>query len=353
MFEVNKKKKFRKAVSWEQVAIRVALFVGPQVVLQLGSLILQPATVRIGFNSDGSIGRPFCARNEQTWLTFAAYGYVCFGILVLVLLGTAHQTRGLPSLFNETRDIFDSTLGTVVILILGIGIMQVTSGPDSPASPAVNLLIRETLILTSTLNATLRVILPKLKMIWRGETVLVSKLMNDHKQSVLSKDMLYLKRKTQQTMSGASDSSVQFRDDSLPARGSEEFQDCIACKNTIVVKRDEAPDKNLVLRMFAAQAKLTQVTERIMTGSVVPEEEWIQLRQSSTRLSQLFQNEVEFYWERKKKPSKSRADEIDFLATLHQDIVLDSITEYSRETDDVPGRDLLDPADREHGKEGA
>ena len=290
-------KNLRKTVNWQQVATRVVLFLGPQVLLQLGGVILQPAYPSIRFNTDETIGWPHCARDATTWLSFSAYGYVCFAVLVLILLATAYQTNNLPSLFNETRDIFDSTLGTVVVLVLGVGILQVAKSSDS--SPEIDLLIREALVLTGTLNATVRVVIPKLRMIWRGETVLVSKLMSDHKQRVQTKDMLYLKQQTLKMPGGQSEHCLSNDESMDHFRMEEELDDCVLPKNKLVVKRTEAPGKRLVLKLFTAQNRLTKVTERIISGSVVPEEDWIQLRRMSRSLSHMFHHEVEFFWERK------------------------------------------------------
>ena len=310
VFHRQETKELRKTVSWQNVALRVALFLGPQVVLQLAAVILQPAQSAVVFNADETTGRPHCCVDVPIWQTISVYGYACFALLVLILLVTAYETKNLPSLFNETRDIFDSTLGTVVVLLLGLGILQVASRADS--SPEIDLLVREALILTGTLNATIRVIMPKLRMIWRGETVLVSKVMSDHRERVHSKDILYLKkqrRSRKRSQVGLSESAIRSSHQGSHSSGETSFDFCdfdeeepdgsFYRTGKMVVKRNEAPERRLVLKLFQAQNRLTKITESIVSGSVVPEEDWIQLRQTSHSLSHMFHHEVEFFWERK------------------------------------------------------
>ena len=114
--------------------------------------------------------------------SLSTYALCTFLLLVLVLLIMAHISRQLPSLLNESAVIYDSTLATVLLGILGGGVAAITNTPTT--SPDIPYLIQVILILSMTLNTTLRTMLPKLKMVWSGQTILVSQLVSDHRQAL-------------------------------------------------------------------------------------------------------------------------------------------------------------------------
>jgi hypothetical protein len=178
-------KLLRRKVTNSSLAAMVAALTLPQVVLQVLAIVLQPSTLSIAWNEDESIGSVWCQRQEAKYsLTY--YGCYMFFLLVVSLLLLAHATRMLPSLLSETRLIFDSTLSSLVVLFLGIGVIAVTRDPTT--SPGVEYLVSTICILSLTLNMSWRIVMPKLRMVWRGETILVSKLVSDHTRSVRQED---------------------------------------------------------------------------------------------------------------------------------------------------------------------
>jgi 7 transmembrane sweet-taste receptor of 3 GCPR len=181
----RKVKLLRRKVTNAKLAVMIAAFTVPQVILQILAITLQPSALTIEWNSDESTGRYMCSRPLAKYsLTY--YGCYVFFLLVVCLLFLAHATRDLPSLLNETRVIFDSTLSSLVVLVLGIGVIAVTREPTT--SPGVQYLVSLICIFSLTLNMSWRIIMPKLRMVWRGETILVSKLVSDHARSVRQDD---------------------------------------------------------------------------------------------------------------------------------------------------------------------
>uniref|UniRef100_A0A7S3DMP9 G-protein coupled receptors family 3 profile domain-containing protein n=1 Tax=Entomoneis paludosa TaxID=265537 RepID=A0A7S3DMP9_9STRA len=174
-------RKVRTQVTEWQLTSLVALLVAPQLILQVLAVTLQPLHQSISFNDEESVGRVVCEpRNDDLAIgqRIATYGYIVFGLLVLGLLLMAFQSRQLPSLFDESSKIFDSTLTTVTILVMGTAILIVTATPET--SPSVNYLVSIFVILSVTVNTSLRILWNQLGMIWRGETVIVSQLVLDH-----------------------------------------------------------------------------------------------------------------------------------------------------------------------------
>jgi hypothetical protein len=170
----------RKEISNSKVVGIVAMCTLPQIVLQVLGLVLQPAVKSIEYNEDESVGRCVCDDGVKIQKSIQFYSLCVLGILVLVLLIMAHIARQLPSLLNESRVIYDSTLSSVLLMILGIGVIAVTNSPTT--SPNVSYMVYVILVLSSTLNSSLRIMLPKLKMAWNGQVILVSKLVSDHRQ---------------------------------------------------------------------------------------------------------------------------------------------------------------------------
>lgn len=296
----------RKQVQGGQLALRIILYTAPQVLIQIGLSIHAPMRYTVDMNEEESVGSAQCSSGQRGWLTLDAAGYVCFASLMLILLVTAHETRCLPSLFNETRVIFDSTLATLVIVLLGAGIMAVSNGPTT--SPAVSYLLGITLTLSSTLNTSLRIMFPKLRMIWRGETVLVSKLVSDHKQAVLKDDLLYKHSRrgsvTEHAVHGAGHEEPSIMlNASTSSTGGLEFEDILGAPPSessiphIVIHEDETPAKFLVLKLVDLQGKLSRLNDKIMSGAAVPSEEWESLRKSSHHVSSTFKRKICFAWE--------------------------------------------------------
>jgi hypothetical protein len=183
-FDRNSVTNLRQEVSpWKVVRI-VGFVMMPQVVLQIVALILQPQERTIEFNSDESIGRAICQGQgvDSSKEDILNYSFYALLLVVVMLLCMAHFSRRLPSLFNESQVIYSSTLMSVLLLVLGLGVLTVTDTPTT--SPDVEYMIWVVLVLSMTSTMTIQCMMPKLRMVWSGEVVLVSKLVSDQRQSV-------------------------------------------------------------------------------------------------------------------------------------------------------------------------
>ena len=178
----------KQQISKSQLALVVLLFASPQVILQTIALVLQPSKLVVEFNADESIGRATCDSRVSVAEDLTMYSFILLLMLIVVLLVMAHSCRKLPSLFNETRTIYDSTFLSVVLLLLGAAVIALTNTPEM--NPDVEYLVLLFLILSITINPTVRILLPKLKMVWKNETVVVSKLVTDHHRKAREKRVL-------------------------------------------------------------------------------------------------------------------------------------------------------------------
>lgn len=311
-FKQPNQKNLRRQVSEWQLALVVVLFTLPQVILQFLSVFVDVPKRNIDFNEDESKGRAECNCGSDATRSYEFLGSICFVILVIVLLLAAHTARGLPSLFNETRDIFDATVTTLMLLVLGVGILAVTNGPTT--SPAVPYLVGVTLTLSITLNTSVRIMMPKLKMIRRGEIVLVSKLVSDHRQSVERKNEMYRNRKdgaqpkrssiisgldtTNNAMNCEFSTTLDSGDlTKSPERSPRTRSWRKPFQRKIMVQNNKTPARRLVLPLLEYQNHLSFVNQRIMSGLVVTEKDWERLRTLSLKMGNMFGQEVTFDWE--------------------------------------------------------
>jgi hypothetical protein len=354
-------KNLRKQISHWQLGLVVALFTLPQVIIQVLSFTLQPQLRTIDYNEDESQGRATCDSGFDMKSSLRDYGFWVFILLIVLLLFMAQATSQLPSLFNETKVIYESALFSIVLLVLGMGIIVVTDDPTT--SPSVTYLVAVVWTLSIALNTSLRIMLPKLRMVWRNEKVVVSKLVSDHAKSVREEDMRFSSIGTVSGLSSTySQSSVrvsgmysnsvelpdvvvsecddtqnheqpgasnedtekmnsspggsadfvqpptpQFPPPETPKSGNNDGDSkrrahaLTPRKRTpssrILVQCDEPPSRRLLLKMVDLQQQLSEINSRIMSGLAVSEEEWNTVRTMSSKLGSTFKDDVDFAWD--------------------------------------------------------
>jgi hypothetical protein len=351
----------------------VALLSLPQVFIQVVTLALQPQSLTIQYNEDESKGRVMCDTGLDMKSSLSSYGVWTFLLLVLVLLFMAHTTSRLPSLFNETLVIYESALFSIVLLMLGLGVVFITDDPTT--SPTVGYLVQVFSALSIAANTSLRIMMPKLRMVWRDEKVVVSKLVSDHAKHIREEDERFnIKTQTPGIVSGltpperkpsattitthstAHSNSPEVADEMVsnfdggydhlhtsvldvdhgdlvdtpnnedmdllpdssaelalvppgssgkPATGPEgSFRIKLSylpsrttLSNTIMVQCDETPARRPVLKMVDLQEQLVAVNGRIMSGLAVSEDEWIAVRELTSKPGATFNYDVNFAWE--------------------------------------------------------
>lgn len=186
-------KNLRKEFKPEHLTVFVCVVTAVQVLIQLAAALWQEDTLDIDYNYDVSTGRLVCTNDADVGHSVFLYGFYVFVLLMMAMLAMAHATRHLPSLFNETEVIFNTALSSLLVLGLGVAILIITDGPTT--SPAIAYLTWCFQVFCLTLNATCRIMIPKLAIVWRGETVFVSKLVAEHARTTREDNEVYLSRK--------------------------------------------------------------------------------------------------------------------------------------------------------------
>lgn len=180
----SRRTNIRQEINKTKVAIVIALCTLPQIFLQILSIVLQPSEKSVDFDADKSTGRCVCDDGVAAKESIQIYSALVLFLLILVLLAMARVARQLPSLLNESSIIFDLTGTSALLVILGVGVIAITDDPT--VSPDVSYLVHIAIVLSMTLNSSIRIMMPKLKMVWSGQTVIVSQLVADHKQSLIN-----------------------------------------------------------------------------------------------------------------------------------------------------------------------
>lgn len=189
MTTCRNRQKLRCKVTDAQLARVILLWASPQILLQILNWTLTPDEAQIIFNEDLTTGSTVCSGMYNTHVV-DILSVVLLVVQFLAMWIVATQSQELPSLFNEAAVIFDVTLVSVIILTVATIVVIMTNGPST--SPSVMYIIGVLGTLAMVLNASLKLVLPKLQMVWRGETVVVTKLISDHQREQRKKSSVII-----------------------------------------------------------------------------------------------------------------------------------------------------------------
>lgn len=182
-------RQLRRTVTDAQLARVILLWASPQIILQVCNWLLNPDQAVIVFTEDLTKGSVVCSGIQNNGVPEVLSG-VLLVIQFVAIWRFARQSQDLPSLFNEAAVIFNVTLVSVIILAVATIVVIMTSGPST--SPSVQYIIRVLGTQAMLLNASVKLVLPKLQMVWRGEAVVVTKLIADHQKKQRKKSSLIL-----------------------------------------------------------------------------------------------------------------------------------------------------------------
>ena len=302
----------------------------PQVVLQVLAWLLQPSKNVVEYNMYQSYGRSVCSDGQSYGSSLQIYSLYLLLLLLLILVFMGHLARNLPSLLNESAVICDTAKLSVLLAALGGGVIAVTNAPTT--SPDVTYLVKVFLVLTVTVNSSLQILGPKLKMAWSNESIIVSELVSaDNRISRISASNSHVRISgvsgafpqgipNQVTPSFEVDEdtgpSVTSNDDdddhsstnmsstchkelSSPATKDERqvtTKTMRACpssldtsKRRISIRQGKEPSKMVVLRMIDLQHELEHVNKQVMSGRNVGPQDWQSLRKLTERMNGVFQ----------------------------------------------------------------
>jgi hypothetical protein len=121
----------RREVTSSKVWLIVVFCTLPQIILQALAVGLQPLFKSVEFNIDESTGRCVCDNDVERKKSIHLYSTCVLFALVLALLVMAHIARQLPNLLNESSVIYDSTVTSILLTIVGVCVLSVTNDPTT------------------------------------------------------------------------------------------------------------------------------------------------------------------------------------------------------------------------------
>ena len=153
----------RRTVSDGRLVRVILIFTTPELILQILGQVLQPRSAGVRFNADQSEGSAFCDHSVNEFLSFATWSFLSVLILNVILLVVAQASRKLPSLFNEVKGIVAMSAFNFGIVAVGYTVVRLSQSPGS--SPSITLIVWGSVVLSITLNSSIRLVWPKLKMV--------------------------------------------------------------------------------------------------------------------------------------------------------------------------------------------
>jgi hypothetical protein len=323
----NLRRKFPETWLWF-VIIGVTL---PQVLLQIFSSSFLPRYLNISLNDDGSLGRYACGTQDGNLENVQVFGTILVLTLTLVAaIYEAYKSRNLPALFNEAASVSIALITTLGLSTLAFTLIMATNQPTS--SPAVQYLMLVAIVLNFCLNVVLRLVVPKLRLIWKGEKVVMSTMLTEHRKQqrerkIITSTNIGIPHGTTNVSVGiVSSIDDQWKDAEIELKGeggknsaicssiaeSEEMKipepvdqdDAVLgseslnlgdiqrgrkeglagrkpqndMNESLVIENGYAPPQNLTVNIVHLNREVAHINERVLSGLVVAKKDWVALR---------------------------------------------------------------------------
>jgi len=320
----------------------------PQVLVQIIVSVFFPRELEVGLNSDETAGRYECGYNQIHLLDLP--GPLILFVTMLITLLEAYKARELPALFSETSCVSAALMTIVGVTLLAV--VVVASTHIEMGSPDLQYLMQVLIVVNFALNLSVRVLVPKFRLIWNGEKIVVSQVMADHvkqrKSQISNRSHVEVPSRIGSTASGADadtdDQNVKryfehslpncvpiqietedFKDDrdnslTQPMISDPPYTDYIVTMgmdapdekpnrsrehkavphskpateskktDTIHLQSGCAPPRELTVNIIQLHRQVAKVNDRILSGLVVSEEDWISLRKNVSETQRLMRH---------------------------------------------------------------
>jgi hypothetical protein len=294
----------------------------PIVVIEAIGLALFRPELTLDMNADESIGRFECgAHNEQIF--FLSNAAVLLFTIFLCLF-EAQRSRRLPGLFNEAESVCFALLSSLLLGGLGYAVILVSS--DSTAHPNAPYIMEVILVCYIATILVIRLTVPKLKLIFKGEKVAIANILSEHRKSrrrksdssvptstggisVLSESFRQLNQVESETHKDSmaletmvapaipsiseTEKSVTFDKiaSKLIAEPSQKIASNVAMPraNQIVLVQGQEPPDRLMFRVVEHTNIMSRVNERLLSGLLVDRDDWEKLKSSLDELHGLLE----------------------------------------------------------------
>jgi hypothetical protein len=229
----------------------------PQVVVQTVDLAInwENSGLIEDYSVDLSAAREDCW--STTWVTFFSAGYLAS--MFILAMYVAWCSRNLPSAFNEKDAVFKAGfMNGVIVIVITVGL----SFSDLPQiSPNLTVSFMVIMTVGVSLLTSWFVIMPKIRRVQEGETVVVSNIlrdMNGVNSSSLSSEEEGYRRASQKAAVASMITSTGAITNTLTSIDSRR----ISRHSKIILKCDEPIPKKMERELYQLSGLVTSVTDR-------------------------------------------------------------------------------------------
>jgi len=169
-------------IKWLWILIAAITF--PQVIAQIFALLWYPPHLEISLNVEQSIGRYECGTDYDQWVHLTTTSITVITLFIAIYV--SQRSNSLPAMFNEATSVSSALVVSLFVTVFAYAMRVISDTPTS--SPDVSYMMMVIIVNNFSLNVSIRLVLPKLKLIWKGEKVVVSKLVTDHRMKEREKE---------------------------------------------------------------------------------------------------------------------------------------------------------------------
>lgn len=304
----------RQQFTARRLCLVIILVTLPIIIVEIIGLSVFQQDLTLEMNAEESTGRYECGSSQDQIYHLASTAVIF--ITLFATLCEAQRSRRLPGLFNEGATVSIALISSLFVASLGFAVIVVSNEPStSPDAPYIMEVIIVAFVATSLVG---RLTYPKLQLIWKGEKIVISKILDEHRKSKQSSTQeqrsqlhgtsgvsssslhganLASLERLESEASGRmtpfartqseTDRSVTF--DEAAVKKSEEPK-ASRTKHGIVIRSGQAPPSKLTYQVVNHSNVMARVNERILSGLQVDNKEWENVQASLQELNALLEN---------------------------------------------------------------
>ncbi|CAB9506223.1 expressed unknown protein [Seminavis robusta] len=268
----------------------------PMLIVQIFGLVFYPTKRVLVLNEEESIGRYQCGDKASLQFEFVSLG-VLF-VTIMVDLYEAQSSNSLPAFFNESKAL--STGVFLSLFVMGVCVAVILVSKDPTGDPDLLFMMEVLMVLFTSLNISIRLILPKLRLIWKGEKVVVSRLLHEHKQKQKSKNAgdqntggpIISGLNDYETPVGNLDDRDEFGHDnqlSPEPPSACEPEEARPARRRLVVKQGQAPPSKLTIQLVRHSNTISRINDKVLAGFQIQSSEWMDVKGSVDEFQSLLE----------------------------------------------------------------
>jgi hypothetical protein len=324
---MSSRSNIRQTYTAGHLRLVIILVTLPIIVVEIVGLIWFRPELELHMNDEQSTGRYECGTNEEQIYHLASTGVLL--VTMFAALYQAQRSRMLPGLFNEAACVSIALISSLFVATLGFSVIIVSNDPAT--SPDASYIMEVIIVAFIATSLVLRLTLPKLQLIWKGEKVVISRILEEHRKTLnqvrLQDEVTSLSHGVSElsaTGRGTPDVSLQRPEsvtsqqdseivvspsldsgsagnhrregsvtfDETTTKGTSEVSETPpqAKEPSLIIQMGQAPPDKLTFQVVRHSNVISRVNERILSGLQVDRSGWEDVKASVDELHGLLGN---------------------------------------------------------------